>query len=170
MLVLRSVTICATSHSRCALASSTRNGRTLTADDVLYSMRRQIDLKVNAATLPGLDQMTAVDPGTKGDQVRDYLHVEDVAAAFVTLLESNHQGPANVASGVPIRVKDLAGRIASQLGRADLLQLGALPTPQGEAPRLVGDCAVLNRLQWKPAFDIDAGIAQTIAWWRSHAG
>src|SRR5215468_8966910 len=31
ILVLRSVTMCATSHSRCALASPTRNGRTFAA-------------------------------------------------------------------------------------------------------------------------------------------
>src|SRR6202790_4494362 len=34
-----------------------------------------------------------------GNQVLDFVHVEDVASAFVALLESKVEGPVNIASG-----------------------------------------------------------------------
>ena len=38
-------------------------------------------------------------PTTRGDQVRDFMHVEDVAAAFAALANGDNTGAVNVASG-----------------------------------------------------------------------
>lgn len=40
------------------------NGRALTAEDVVYSMNRQVDLKVSAGLLAGMSRVTAVDART----------------------------------------------------------------------------------------------------------
>ena len=40
-----------------------------------------------------------------GELIRDYLHVSDVASAFVTLLEGNIQGPVNIGSGFGLKIK-----------------------------------------------------------------
>ena len=40
-----------------------------------------------------------------GEQVRDFLYAEDVADAFVALMESDVRGPVNIASGQPITVR-----------------------------------------------------------------
>jgi nucleoside-diphosphate-sugar epimerase len=47
-----------------------------------------------------------------GNQIRDYLYVQDVADAFVALLESDIMGPVNVASGCPVALKDIIHKIA----------------------------------------------------------
>jgi nucleoside-diphosphate-sugar epimerase len=108
-------------------------------------------------------------PTSHGAQVRDFLHVTDAGAAFVTLLNGDVTGPVNVASGQPISVRDLVYRIAAKLGRADLIELGALPTPANEPPLLVADVRRLrDEVGWRPRYDWDTGLDQTIAWWAAY--
>jgi nucleoside-diphosphate-sugar epimerase len=103
-----------------------------------------------------------------GNQTRDYLHVEDAAAAAVALLDSAVAGPVNVASGRALRLRDIISRAATQIGRADLVHLGAIPAPPDDPPLLVADVRRLHEeLGWSPHYDLDAGLEQTVAWWRS---
>lgn len=102
-----------------------------------------------------------------GNQVRDFLHVQDVASAFVKLLGSAVTGPVNIASGQPVRLKDVIDHIAGQLDRRDLVQLGAIPESPGDPPLLVADIRRLrNEVAWQPSYDLERGIAQTIEWWK----
>jgi len=101
-----------------------------------------------------------------GTQVRDFLHVEDVAAAFVALLESEVEGAINIASGIPITVRTLLEQIAEQIGRPELLRWGARDASR-EAPRIWASIQRLkDEVGWEARYDLSAGIAQTIAWWR----
>jgi nucleoside-diphosphate-sugar epimerase len=107
---------------------------------------------------------------TAGLQIRDFLFVEDVARAFVTLLGSDHEGPVNVASGVPVTVREVVSRIAEIIGRPDLLLLGAIPTPKFEPARLIASVAVLESLGFRKRYDLDRGLRQTIEWWSKLVG
>lgn len=64
---------------------------------------------------------------TSGRQVRDFLDVAVAARRIVNILFSSHEGPANICSGEPITVRQLAERVADQYGRRDLLRFGARP-------------------------------------------
>ena len=105
-----------------------------------------------------------------GNQIRDYLHVDDVADAFVQLLNSNVQGPVNIASGEPLKLKQIIHRIADLTGnRHDLVRLGALPSPKNEPPVIFADVSRLaNELAWRPTYDLDTGLINTISWWKNH--
>jgi nucleoside-diphosphate-sugar epimerase len=104
---------------------------------------------------------------TPGTQVRSFLHVADVAEAFVALLDSPVQGAVNIGSGHPVSVASLIDVIAVQIGRTDLVRLGAKPLPAGEPPMLVPDVSRLtSEVCWQPRFDLHAAVADTIAWWR----
>ena len=70
---------------------------------------------------------------THGRQIRSFLHVADVGAAFAALLHSEVTGPVNIGSGEPISIADLLERLARQIGRPDLLRLGARAAPAGRA-------------------------------------
>ena len=102
-----------------------------------------------------------------GTQRRDFLHVSDVASAFVTLLDSDVQGAVNIASGEGLAIKDVVIRIAQKLDQDNLVRLGARPTPPGDPELLVADIARLrDEVKWTPTLSLDAGLDQTIAWWR----
>jgi nucleoside-diphosphate-sugar epimerase len=105
---------------------------------------------------------------TLGEQVRDVVHVEDAASAIWAIARSDHIGPVNVASGVPVRVVDIAQEIAGIVGRSELLQVGALPYRALEPPVLVADTTLLReKIGWSPRFDLRTGLTQTVEWWRA---
>jgi nucleoside-diphosphate-sugar epimerase len=105
-------------------------------------------------------------PCSHGRQVRSFLHVADVGAAFAAVLESELEGPVNIGSDERIALADLVERIGRQIGRADLLRLGARPAAPGEPPVLVPDVHRLRGAGWRPSFTLDAALNDTIAWWR----
>jgi len=103
---------------------------------------------------------------TAGLQRRDLLHVDDVASALVTMLESAHEGAFNIASAAPVELASVARTIASVIGRSDLLRLGALPSRPNDPPLLCGDNRVLTSLGWVPAWSLERGLSNTVDWWR----
>lgn len=106
-------------------------------------------------------------PCSHGNQIRDFLYVQDVADAFVALLESNASGAVNVASGYPISIRDIVDKIAQKLERQDLIQLGILPVPANEPQLLVADVSRLtNEIRWLPKYNLDRGLDKTIDWWK----
>jgi nucleoside-diphosphate-sugar epimerase len=103
-----------------------------------------------------------------GRQVRAFLHSADVGGAFAALLDSGLHGAVNIGSHERVPVADVIQRIAADIGRADLVRLGARTLPASEPALLVPDVLRLHdELGWKPRFDLAAGLADTIAWWRS---
>lgn len=104
---------------------------------------------------------------TQGTQVRDFMHVEDVADAFAALVASAVEGPVNIASGRPVRLADVIEGIGGQMHAGGHIRLGARPTPAGELPRVTASVARLrDEVGWSAARDLDRGLADTIAWWR----
>jgi nucleoside-diphosphate-sugar epimerase len=105
-----------------------------------------------------------------GNQVRDYLFVEDVADVFTALLDNEVAGPLNVASGEAVRLRDIVTRVGELLGRPELIQLGAIPAAPTDTPLVVADVSRLSReLAWRPQFDLDRGLERTIDWWRAES-
>jgi nucleoside-diphosphate-sugar epimerase len=107
-------------------------------------------------------------PCSAGTQERDFLHTEDAAAALATLTRSAVTGPVNVASGEPVAVRAVVAHIGAACGRPDLIRFGERPTPAGEPPRVVADVTRLrDELGWHPRVGLAAGLAETVAWWRT---
>lgn len=104
---------------------------------------------------------------TGGEQLRDFLYVRDCAEAFAALVDSEVQGAVNVASGSPLRVRELVEKVAGTIGRPDLVRLGALPDRPGDPPSVTADVRRLRgEVGWRERFGIDAGLEATIDWWR----
>jgi len=107
---------------------------------------------------------------THGRQIRSFLHVEDVGAAFAALLASTAQGPVNIGSGERIAIGELLQRLADIIGRPELLKLGARPAPPGEPAVLVPDIGRLSGdVGWRPRRLLDEGLRETVRWWRARA-
>ncbi|MEM1182706.1 MAG: NAD(P)-dependent oxidoreductase [Acidobacteriota bacterium] len=102
---------------------------------------------------------------------RDYLHIDDAARGLVDLLESEVEGPMNIAAGAAISLGELVGRAADQLGLRDRLQLGGEPRGEHPAPTIRANVDRARvELGWTPRLELDAGLAQTLDWWREHLG
>ena len=110
-------------------------------------------------------------PCSHGNQIRDFLYVEDVASAFVSLLTSNVNGPVNIASGRPVTLREVALAAAECFGARERVQFGALPAPEHEPPLIVGDSRRLaDEVGWRPVHDLATGIAQTVRYWHERNG
>ncbi len=105
---------------------------------------------------------------TEGRQIRDYLHVEDVASALVEIAFSEIDGAINVGSGQPVQVRTLVEAIARSVGRESLVDYGARAANLLDPPFMVADNNLLLRsTNWTARYDLSAGIENTIEWWRS---
>ena len=106
-------------------------------------------------------------PCSSGQQVRDFLYVEDVADAFVALLASQTTGPINIASGDRVMIREVVEEIGRQMSRLDLIQFGALRDSPNDPACLVADITRLRaELGWQPHYDLKTGLARTIESWR----
>lgn len=104
-----------------------------------------------------------------GRQVRDYMHVQEVADALVMLLDSPVTGAINLSSGRATELREIVSSIGELMGRADLIRLGAIPARANDTPLVVGDNSrLVAELGWKQRIDFTAGLEQTITWWKNH--
>ncbi len=54
------------------------------------------------------------------------MHVDDVGAALVALLNSNVRGAVNIGSGTGLTVREVVQMIGAVTGHAELIEFGAL--------------------------------------------
>jgi nucleoside-diphosphate-sugar epimerase len=102
------------------------------------------------------------------NDVRDFLRVEDVASAFVALLDSDVEGDVNIASGEPTTVGDLVTAVAEALGRPDLADCRSA---EPEASRQVGDNTRLRReVGWARRWARGGALESCIAWLDNRPG
>lgn len=105
---------------------------------------------------------------TAGTQVRDYLHVSDVANGLVALAESRATGTFNVCSGEPVAVGRLMTTLGDMVGRRDLIRLGSLPDRDWEPPFICGESSRLRQATtWSPRYGLEAGLKATLEWWKA---
>jgi len=86
------------------------------------------------------------------DVTRDFLHVEDVVSAYISLVSRGHPGEVyNVCSGVGVRVGDLAAEVLAAAGVRAPLEVDPALQRAVDVPVLVGDNAKLRLATgWTP--------------------
>ncbi|MEU7638827.1 MULTISPECIES: NAD-dependent epimerase/dehydratase family protein [unclassified Streptomyces] len=99
-----------------------------------------------------------------GVQVRDLVHVEDVAAATaLALVEEGMAGATvNVGTGVPTSVREVGELIAPHFPGAHFV---TTPLPEGDplgGYAATGLCREL--LRWSPRIDVRAGVERYVRW------
>jgi nucleoside-diphosphate-sugar epimerase len=106
-----------------------------------------------------------------GHFVRDYMPVEQAGAALAMLVESNVQGPVNVATGRGTSVETIVRQLGEISGRPDLVALDALPH-SGDAPSVM--TADVTRLSQEVGFnnviDLRQALMAAMPYWRKHLG
>jgi dTDP-6-deoxy-L-talose 4-dehydrogenase (NAD+) len=96
----------------------------------------------------------AIDDGqplfnmSMGDQLRDYLPIQDIAKNFAIVLENpDYQGVINCCSGVPVSVLDLVQRRCREKGSDIRINRGHYPYPGYEPLAFWGKSAKLDALR-----------------------
>ncbi|WP_315831405.1 NAD(P)-dependent oxidoreductase [Bradyrhizobium prioriisuperbiae] len=107
---------------------------------------------------------------TSGEQVRDWLDCRDVGRGFAELLDSQVEGPVNLASGLPVAVRDIILKLGEICGRPDLVRFGDIASRKGDPSRLVANVDRLSgEVGFRPARTLDQGLSDAVDWWKSKA-
>jgi GDP-L-fucose synthase len=104
-----------------------------------------------------------------GEARREFLHVDDLAAACLLLLEKyNSPEIINIGCGEDITIRELAELISDVVGFNGEL-VWDKTKPDG-TPRKLLDVTRIRALGWRPAIPLRQGIAQTYQWFLANDG
>jgi nucleoside-diphosphate-sugar epimerase len=104
---------------------------------------------------------------TEGAQRRSFLYAADVGDAIAAVARSQVAGPINVGTRDAVAVRTVVEHIGALTGRAELLDIGALPSRPGDPEVLWPHVEKLtDTVGWTPARDLAAGLRATIDWWQ----
>jgi GDP-L-fucose synthase len=142
----------------------------------LYGPGDNFDLN-NSHVLPALirkvhDAHTAGHPSVTvwgtGTPRREFLHVDDLAAAAVFLMRG-YDSPeiVNVGTGMDVSIRELVEMVCRVVGYRGEIVFDTTK-PDG-TPRKLLDVSKLTSLGWKPSVALEDGIRLTYLWYQQHA-
>jgi GDP-L-fucose synthase len=104
-----------------------------------------------------------------GSPRRELLHVDDMAAASLYLME-HYDGPeqVNVGTGRDAMIAEIAGFVAEAVGYEGRTEWDT-SKPDGTPQKLL-DVTKLHDLGWTAAHGLREGIKDTVEWFREHRG
>lgn len=102
-----------------------------------------------------------------GAPLREFLHVDDMAAACLHLLE-NYDGPShvNVGTGTDVSIKELASIVADAVGFTGRIDWDTTK-PDG-TPRKLLDVSKLKDAGWEASIPLREGVKSTVQWYRTN--
>ena len=137
----------------------------------LYGPRDNFDLDT-AHVLPALINRFHIAKNTGANEVkiwgdgrpmREFLHVEDLARACLTLLSVYDDSVAiNIGSGQELSIANLAQLVSKIVGFKGIITFNT-ERPNG-TPRKFLDSSKILELGWKPSINLEDGIASTYDW------
>jgi GDP-L-fucose synthase len=118
--------------------------------------------RFHEAERDGREEVTLWGTGTPR---REFLHVDDLAAACEVLLRryDGHE-VVNVGCGEDLTIRELAQTVASAVGYRGRIAFD--PSRPDGTPRKLLDIARIRELGWAPAIPLAEGIAETYRAWR----
>jgi CDP-paratose synthetase len=103
---------------------------------------------------------------TAGEQLRDFIYVDDVISAFTTVLEKNEQIDAlytlfQVTSNQLVTIKNLLITLKNITKSTSVLNFGAVPYRENELMKSETDNSNLIELGWAPKYLLQEGLSIT---------
>lgn len=113
-----------------------------------------------------------------GNPMREFLHVDDMAAASIYVMELDSEtlnqnvqpmlSHINVGTGIDCTIRELAETIARVVGFEGKITFDA-EKPDG-TPRKLLDVSRLQNLGWKYSIDLEEGLTRTYQWFLANQG
>lgn len=91
------------------------------------------------------------------ESTKDYIFIEDLALALLTIVEREFVGTINLGTGMGVSVRQIARTLGSLLNKPGLIREEPVPGPDPFG-YVVADAGRLRGLGWKPAYDLEAGL------------
>lgn len=103
-----------------------------------------------------------------GDEIRDWLHVEDAANLLKTATHfaSTKCPIVNGGSGVGVTVRSVLQELFLLLGKDDKPTFTGVPR-RGDPPGYVADISLARQCEWKPSINRVAGMHDYVEWFKS---
>ena len=99
-----------------------------------------------------------------GAPLREFLHVDDMAAGVAFCLDEYHgDAHINCGSGSEVSIRELASIVADVVGFEGRVRFD--PSKPDGTPRKLMDSGTLRALGWAPSITLDEGIRQTLEWY-----
>ncbi len=96
------------------------------------------------------------------NSTKDYIYIDDLAAAILLTVERKFQGTINWGTGIGISVRQIADAAAAMIGRPELV--GEVSPPEMDPlGYVVADATKLHHLGWKPAHTLAQGLGKLAA-------
>jgi len=134
----------------------------------IYGARQDFHAEEGRVIAIFASRMLAGKPVTidgTGDQSRDMLHVGDVAAANLAVLEQGSGGTFHISTGIEVTVSDLCRKLAVLTGYRVAPNYG--PARKGDVYRIALDNDRARReLGWEPRVSLEEGLSLTVDYFR----
>ena len=108
---------------------------------------------------------------TYGEQIRDYLYIKDFNRALINTLDNEkaYGQVFNIASGIPISIRELIIYVNQIIGRGHPI-FGGIDYREGESMNLYADIDKAKKLLfWKPQFELKKSLKKVISWYQNNA-
>lgn len=131
--------------------------------------------RIVPGTIRALHQGECPTIRSDGQYTRDYLYVEDVAAGYTRLAEalddeSLYGSAFNFSAGTALTVLEIVGHIR-RIMACEHLEPDVRNTAEAEIRhQLLSAAKARTQLGWQARVDLQNGLGQTIAWYRSYFG
>jgi UDP-glucose 4-epimerase len=104
-----------------------------------------------------------VDILGKGDEIRDFVHIDDVVAAIDFLFAGGHIGTYNLGGGAPCSIHELAALIGRTSGHVKPIRFTG-EHRRGDPLRMKADMSRLTGLGFRPRVALAEGIVRYRDW------
>jgi GDP-L-fucose synthase len=114
-----------------------------------------------------VDHRPAVTVWGTGRPMREFLHVDDCAAACLHLMQHYEgEGIVNIGTGTDLSIGDLAALVRDVVGyQGDIVYDSSKPDG---TPRKLVDVGRISALGWQARIPLEAGVAATYRWFLEH--
>jgi len=100
-----------------------------------------------------------------GNQTRNFIHVFDIARAFMELVEKYPvTDPVNIGTEEETSIKELVDKLLKLTGKENIKVIFDIEKPEGKKHKSV-DVSKLNSIGFRPLIKLEKGLSEVIDWY-----
>ena len=133
-----------------------------------YDKFKWSESKVIAALIrKGIENRIPFEVWGDGNDIKDFLYIDDfIEALLLSFIDDKISGPINIASGIPVTVKNVVNHVCQILSiDKNTIEFRA-DKPTMIPKRLINIERITSLTGWRPKICLSEGISKTIMWYK----